>query len=702
MPRYCCLFAHDHPSTPDTDWEPDHGHFDGWAEWFERLPLLFLYLIGDAEHLPRIVPLAIYEDNEPPAGLMAPMAEVRQRWDALERQMQPRLPDLSGAALALWKQVQQTISASARHWLILDAAMLSGASVGEPELGAWLEQTRQRCAQWSLKNDDWPAALQPLLDAFDVTGGWWSPAVIARRYDVDEEYEPAFPGEVLQRCDPEDFCSWEDEAGAYLVPVREQGGKKKKERQALVTGYGRWLVHPDEEAERIDVKDGWICVHRPAGASSAANETGDPSEGPCPSGLKDLNGAWVIPVSAAYGNIWVLTATLMQCRASAGPHETWQIRSLPDCRLLFDDLQDVQQDDEDKLVRVTHADGSLSLLDAAGKALFNGPYEYVAEISKKTGLAIVNDGKGRGVIHTTSGKLIIPCEYEEIESGVQDKPPRVFPGGKILALGKNRRPYVYSTKGKLLASPPITIHGGRFKDKDRWLACDGDGPDAQVLWFSMTDLSIEHLGVTVQAYFKPLTDRFKSLIEYAKTEPRDITREELLAAEDTDWMQSICRIVRLGNDADAHALYEQWLERVKEPHREEDDEENDDEEDGANLLTIRGDENALTVYWRLMPGDAYEIAEMDWKDTDALAAINRISSVPGTQGWHWDRDEDGESMQDGFDSLAAHLERQELALVSLDTGGDSYCLMATRLEDGDAFVALLEQARVKAVRWSAS
>ncbi|MDR2189276.1 MAG: WG repeat-containing protein [Azonexus sp.] len=680
MPRCCCLFAHDHPSTPDSDWDPDHGQFDGWAEWFERLPLLFLYLIGDAEHLPRVVPCAIYDDKESPACLMASMTEVRQRWEALERQMLPRLPDLSGAARALWAQVKETIATSTRQWLILDCFPLGSHSLGTPEYAVWLEQVRQRCAEWRLQDDAWPAALQPLLEAFERDNGWWSPAVIARRYDVLYEYKPDFPDEVRALCDLGKYVYWEDEVEAYRLYTRQRVGNNRERGVALVTGYGRWLVHPDEGAGGLYAQNGWISVGFPGDGSSP------------PSGVKDLNGQWVIPVSAGYGDILILNAMLMICRASGSTRDIWQMRSLPDDRLLFDDLENAHKEDDDML-RAIHVDGSLSLLDAAGNVLFTGPYKSIGEFSKKTGLAVVRGEQGYGVIDK-SGKLIIPCEYEDIESGVQDKPPRVYPGGKILARGQGWQPYIYSTKGKLLASPPIFLHGARVKDKDRWLAYEHASPDTEALWFSMQDFSIERLGMTIKEFFQPLTDRLERWKENAGAEPRDITREELLAAENPDWMRAMCRIVRLGNEDEAGALLDEWLEGVRAADQKD---EEDDEED-ENPFTVWRDQNALTVYWRLMPDDAFEVTHLDWKDTDSLAGIG---GLPGTEDWHWDRDDEGETMQDGFNSMAAHLERQGLALISLDTGGDMYCMMVTRQEDADAFVALLEQARVKATWWQA-
>ena len=149
MLRYACLFAHDHPSTPETVWDIDDGQMDGWAEWFEQIPQLFLYLIGDAAHLPRIAPCAIFGDVESPACLMAPMAEVRARWHALDRHMQPRLPQLPADAQAQWAHMHTTVSTTTREWLILDCSQCCDAALGTPDMNTFLQQTRQRCAEWA-------------------------------------------------------------------------------------------------------------------------------------------------------------------------------------------------------------------------------------------------------------------------------------------------------------------------------------------------------------------------------------------------------------------------------------------------------------------------------------------------------------------------------------------------------------------------
>lgn len=184
MLRYACLFAHDHPSTPETVWDIDNGQMDGWAEWFEQIPHLFLYLIGDAAHLPQIAPCAMFGDVESPACLMAPMAEVRERWHALDRHMRPRLPQLPADARAQWAHMHTTVSTTTREWLILDCSQFCDAAIGTPDMNAFLQQTQQRCAEWGpapeMDAGDLPPVLLPLLSEATGQWGWWNPNVIER------------------------------------------------------------------------------------------------------------------------------------------------------------------------------------------------------------------------------------------------------------------------------------------------------------------------------------------------------------------------------------------------------------------------------------------------------------------------------------------------------------------------------------------
>lgn len=515
MLHYACLFAHDQPSTTESDWDIDHGHVDGWAEWFEQMPLLFLYLIGDAQHLPQIAPCTIYGGSEAPACLMAPMAEVRQRWLALHEHMQRRTSTLSDDAQARWRQMDAAIMATTRQWLILDCSMLIDDALGTVQMDAFLQQLRQSCEAWGELSGpevgDPPPVLQPLLDENAGAWGWWNPSVIERIYAVDEQPYEAWPSWLREHYVPARAeWPWREEVQAYLVhpidassdeePPDEYGNRRAP--VGLVTPYGRWLVHPDEGARWVNIDAGYLCLH----------QRGEWSEG-IPSGLKDFNGQWVVAVSAGYFNLSAITKTLAWGwrtprfdEGSLGELLRW-----PEGRSLFDDISAVQLCDDGR-VRVTHADEMQSVLDAVtGEPLFDTRYTQIFHFHKKLRLAVVQqilpdesspDKRGlfSGVVHE-SGRMIIPCDYVCIYRAYRQDPPKLLQGRQLLAITPDGRPHFYSVDGKLLATPDCIAKPWMWTSmvkSNQLIAFDGDGMDARVVLVSVSDYSMTYTGETLE------------------------------------------------------------------------------------------------------------------------------------------------------------------------------------------------------------
>lgn len=513
MLRYACLFAHDHPSTPETVWDIDNGQMDGWAEWFEQIPQLFLYLIGDAAHLPRIAPCALFGDVESPACLIAPMAEVRERWHALDRHMRPRLPQLPADARAQWAHMHTTVSTTTREWLILDCSQCCDAALGTPDMNAFLQQTRQRCTEWGPAPEpgagDLPPALLSLLS--DATGqwGWWNPNVIERIYAIEAQPHAEWPDDLRESYEPaRDWQPWIEEVQAYYVRRIDRAAGEPPSADAdrprapagLVTPYGRWLVHPDEGAEWIDIEAGYIVIR----------QHGDWHAG-TPGGLKDLNGRWVVPVSAGYVNVSPLTRTLALGRRAPLPEGTSGIVELlrwPGGESLFENLTGGMLHEDGK-VRIFHADDTVSALDATtGEPLFDTRYKNVFAFHRKLRLAVVewcrpgepspdNPGILQGVVHE-SGRLVIPCEYAHVHHAYK-QPPKVLHGRQLLAITADGRPHFYSPDGTLLAALECDmkpwIWTPTVKD-NQLLAFDGEGMDARVIWIALSDYSFIETGET--------------------------------------------------------------------------------------------------------------------------------------------------------------------------------------------------------------
>lgn len=513
MLRYACLFAHDHPSTPGSVWDIDNGQLDGWAEWFEQIPQLFLYLIGDAAHLPQVAPCAMFGDVESPACLMAPMADVRERWHALDRHMQPRLPQLPADARAQWAHMHATVATTTRNWLILDCSQMCDAAIGTPEMDTFLQQVRQRCAEWGAVAEtgagDLPPVLSPLLSEATGQWGWWNPNVIERIYTVEAQPREEWPDDLRAHYEPaRDWRPWIDEIQAYHVRRIDGAAGESVPAEAerarapagLVTPYGRWLVHPDEGAEWIEVEAGYIVIRRH-----------DDSNAGIPSGLKDLNGRWILPTSAGYVGLLPLTRTLTLGTSSSRSEEmdgTVELLRLPDGEPLFDNLTGGMLHDDGR-VRIFHADDTMSVLDATtGEPLFDTRYKNVFAFHRKLRLAVVewrapgepspdSPGIQQGVVDE-SGRLVIPCEYAHIHHAYK-QPPKLLHGRQLLAITADGRPHFYSPDGVLLAAPACNMKPWIWTPivkNNQLLAFDGEGMDARVIWIALSDYAFTETGET--------------------------------------------------------------------------------------------------------------------------------------------------------------------------------------------------------------
>ncbi|MDR0258631.1 MAG: hypothetical protein LBI76_02405 [Comamonas sp.] len=457
MPTYALLLAHDEHPCATTVWPATPGgSCDGWAEWFSHTPLLFSLLMGDARQLPELVPCSAYQDKESLSALAAPMAGVKARWQWLKAQMGPLPPQ--------WQEIDHVITTSPRQWLLLDCATLCPHDFDEPEFMAFLQAQRERCLQWDCSTPGLPEALQGLRQSPATQLGWWSPAVIARTKVIERELCEDWPEWLAAHYEERYHGAWEEEVEAYSVmpklhPRTGLAPKDEAERDdwpmGLVTPYGRWLQHPMEEACMVFASGGHLNVRWPETV---------PGEG-ARSGLKDLNGQWVIAPEAGHLDAYAITPHVMQCKSPHVPHYH-DLRSLPDLALLHETVTDAMLNaEEDAIIRVSRdldSQARMLLLDIHGQPLFDSCYECVNDFSPKTGLAVAaqrapwTNAQGKpetrlleGVVHR-SGQEIIPCKFERIERGFAGSPPKVLPGSKLLAYTHAGQPQVFNTKGKLL------------------------------------------------------------------------------------------------------------------------------------------------------------------------------------------------------------------------------------------------------------
>ncbi|MDR0216100.1 MAG: WG repeat-containing protein [Comamonas sp.] len=716
MPDYALLLAHDEHPDPTTSWPAQPGGpCEAWAEWFESTPLLFSVLLGDARQLPELVPCSAYQDKESLISLAAPMDQVKARWQWLKTQIGPLPAHWTDSVRKSWLQIDTIISQSQRHWLLLDCATLIPHDFDTPEYAVALGALRERCLQWDCSADNLPESLQILKQHPQDQLGWWSHSVLARTEVIERDNDDDWPAWLKDDYVERYHSAWDENVEAYYVIPRKHprtGEKLPGENHrdnwpvGLVTPYGRWLVKPIEGANGAYTSGGFITVHYPEAREGDGER----------SGLKDLNGNWVVPPSAGYLNAYALTPQVMACKSANVPG-TEDLRSLPGLELLHEGLSSIYYNaDEDEFIRADqgpYGESRKLLLKSDGKPLFDASkYEHINDFNTKTGLAVacirqrfINEQGEEvshireGVIHI-SGQEVIPCEYKTIERGFNSSPPKLLPGGKLLAITEKGQPHVYSSKGKLLASPHIWCPPLNCSPKkNELLTFMGEGPGAELVMFSIKDFSITRTGETWDDYLNAMRGMFKGL-DGEQAETTTMTREELIKAEDETWMQDLTRILCLGEEKEASELLQQWRDCVADPDPADmgwEDGEDEDNEIDPDVMHLPEGENALTLYWVHLIPIATQFARFDWKDAEGIADTHWL---PGTDNWHWDTPAD--DVESGLEHLAEHLDSRDMALIRLATDDDSIRITVVRAEDAEDFLDRLAQASISATNYSSS
>lgn len=703
MPAYALLLAHDERPGPETDWPAEPGgSCDGWAEWFSSTPLLFSVLLGDARHPPELVPCSAYQDKQSLSALAAPMVQVRARWQWLRSVMEPLPAHWPGSMQKQWQQIDHAISTSTRQWLLLGCATLCPHDFDEAEFTAFLQTQRERCRQWNCSGDELADSLLALKQAPQSHLGWWSDAVIARTEVIEQESEEDWPAWLADHYELRHHGAWDEATESYYVMPRlhpRSGLEPQNDAErdhwpvGMVTPYGRWLQRPVEGASMAFVSGGHLSVHYP--------ET-TPGEG-ARSGIKDLNGIWQVAPSLGYRDAYAVTPQVMACR-SPGQENMQDLRSLPGLALLHQGLSSIDYNEEqDEFIRAEKGPYGHSrqlLLKADGLPLFDASrYWHVNDFNAKSGLAVAcirapsvsDQGEQEfrvleGVIDIR-GQEIIPCQFKTIERGFSHSPPKVFPGRKLLAITEKGEPRIFSTQGKLVAAPDIWCPPLNYSPKkNELLSFMGEGPQAELVLFSIQDFSITRTGETWEDYRNALRGMFKGQAGEVTT----MTRAQLIEAEDEAWMQDLSRILCLNDESQAAQLLQQWRDCVAAPDPD-DMGWDEDEEIDPDVMHLPAGENALTLYWVHLLAIGSQFARFDWKDADSIAGTHWL---PGTDDWQWDSPADG--VESGLENMAEHLADRQLALIKLATDDDSLRVTVVRAADAEDFMQRLAQAHISA------
>ena len=268
MPDYALLLAHNEHPGPTTDWPAQPGGpCEAWAEWFESTPLLFSLLLGDARHLPELVPCSAYQDKESLISLAAPWIRSRHAGNGSRRRWS-RCPPTG-------RTRSEKLAADRRHHqpkpAPLAAAGLRHADPHDfdtPEYAAALGSLRERCLQWDCSADSLPEALQVLKQHPHFQLGWWSHSVLARTEVIERDSDDDWPAWLKDNYVERYHSAWDEGTDAYYVmPLKHPrtGEKLPGENHhgnwpvGLVTPYGRWLVKPIEGACGAYIRRPYQC-----------------------------------------------------------------------------------------------------------------------------------------------------------------------------------------------------------------------------------------------------------------------------------------------------------------------------------------------------------------------------------------------------------------------------------------------------------
>ncbi|MDH0372336.1 hypothetical protein N7340_11170 [Comamonas aquatica] len=388
MPNYALLLAHDERPTATTLWPTEPGLpgavCEGWAEWFNHMPLLFSLLMGDALHLPERVPCSFYQEADSLSALAAPMAQVQARWAWLKHLLGAAPGNWPAALAQQWQAIDHTVTTSQRQWLLLDCATLCPHDLGTPEFAAFLQAQRDQCLLWDCSASNLPQALQALKQHPDHQLGWWSPAVVARTATIERAHSDDWPSWLAEGYEERYYAAWEEEIDAYQVmprlhPRTGQPCRTEDEREhwpvGLVTPYGRWLLAPETGAHSAFASGGCINLSFPPQAPGQDEHCG----------IQDANGLWLVHPNLGHREAWALTPQLMQSRTAEG---RYALHRLPDLALLHSGLTAIDLFPDDQLIRARRSDDTVMVLDASGQPLFDSPYEHVLNFNPKNGLAV--------------------------------------------------------------------------------------------------------------------------------------------------------------------------------------------------------------------------------------------------------------------------------------------------------------------------
>lgn len=682
MAKSCTLFAID--CLPNSiEWHFDNPQIEAWAEWFSHIPLLFSYLMGDLEHLPEKVASNTYVDTQSLSTLITPISQVKQRWNFLNLHFQQDIQNFPLDIAEKWQHIDQTIQTTHKTWLMLDCTLFNDATFGSKKFLKQLEQISELSKQFNLNNifELKHSTANQIIQRPQFELGWWDRKCIARIWDIQADFEDFWWNEDFSKqWALTETRFFQDAIDAFTVHPKNKKLPSKKPTvdhafSALVTPYGREILPLSLEIEMAFVQGGFIV------ASKAVKDLLHPSA------LYDLNGNEILPFSKGFNNIEVYSNALISHSILKEDGEIiQQLLHFPSLSLLQDNLKFIDYGRyEDGFIRAEGCDQKLNVYTPQGDLVFQLDHAILGKINAKHGLATLRQFKSDdqrenyGVINK-HGEMIIPCEYQNIERGFQDSPPKIFKGGKIVAIDHDLQINIFNKKGTLLIHSDYYSLPYLHVQHDKILCFDGLNDEAQCGYFDIHSfVFIVTEEMTRADYFTALHDALLGRSTEAQFEIKINAWLEQVTA--SAWLHDISLLLCEQDQEQATELIHSTNAFIIEEF----------EISQEDVLVYCESQNIYTLYWQYLNVAAPKLYHFDYKDTESLY---HLADFDEFTGWQWSRMDGDESMQDGMESLAHYLKPHHKSLLYINTDHDSICFAVLENIEVESFSALLQNALI--------
>ncbi|OYO29035.1 WG repeat-containing protein [Janthinobacterium sp. PC23-8] len=648
-------------STPHL---PDHPAFDidaitGLAEWRQTTPMLFKLLLGDAA---QAFTWPLYGDGEERACVLAaPMAQARASWQALSALMAP--PRDAQAMVA--RSAIASLLADGEQWLVFDCVQLIAHDIGTAEFANELQALADEAASLRaalLRGDQ--AALGTLLAASADAIGYWCSSASAHLGNIEERDIAELP--FLHRLQ---VHAWVEQAQCYDVSAIDDPAV-----HGLVTPYGRWIVPLAMQATELgthDAENGWLTYEA---ASPALWQ-----------GLLDLNGMVVMP--PAPGKLYLISPHLV---LRLREHGASSMLHLPDGALVMegvdntcernDGLLDFERPGNDGGDHNVHG-----VMDEHGAVVVPPVYSSVQDFGTRKKIAIVSQriaGRFLFGLVNIQGAPLAPCQYSYIDSATTSSPPKLRQH-LVYAIDAQGLACMLTLDGKQAFAPKYApahhLHGISAQNDCLFVVKDA------MVW--RMDFAGELLVQvdTVDGFKADISAQLNAALGLAaapQVERNSYTPGQIIKQADHDQLRAIATLLLRGDDRLARRCVDLTLEEL-----EQDDPEEEYEGDTPEAA-------CLFLLWSTAADALGHGTTLDWKSVDEIAVIGRHIAVPALRDFTWNGDEDGASINDGFEAIAHHLAPHGLKLVNMHDGADTYWLAVLRQQDMAAFHAIARQSAV--------